>query len=348
MAAFTSRLFNIFTRGINLRKYCTNAPVEFSPLMVQNVLELLNLKDNDTVLDMTFGDGLHTEAILKSNESVKVIALDRDPFAIEKAEALALKYPGRVQPLLGRFSDLPALLPPIGIKRNTLDAVMFDLGCSSIQLNDASRGFSPEVDGPLDMRMDGPLASSSITAYDILTKADEQDLGRILKTYGSEENSKKLARSLIACRYTLEGLASTGQLKEFLKGIFEEKSGRVIKNVFYALRTFVNNEFNELNFAILFAQGYLKEGGRMVSLTFNQLEDTIVKRHITGNVLENSPNPMPFLYYSQTFKLSQEEMDALRRSVWTPLSKHVITPVDQYKSTNHRIRNAKLRGAVRL
>lgn len=319
-----------------------------SPLMIDEILHQLNLADGQTILDMTFGAGLHTEAILERNNNVTIIALDRDLCAFERAEALALKYPGRVKPLLGRFSELPALLKSLGVKRNSLDSILLDLGCNSMQLTSPERGFSPDNDGPLDMRMDGVRTSDSITAKDVLQKADEHDLTRIFRIYGGEEQAKKIARSIISCRYTLYNFDSTTKLTDFLKGLSLERSNRVVKNVFYALRAFVNNEFNELNYAMLLAEMYVKKGGHIVSLTFSQLEDTIVKRHITGNVLENNPNPMPLRYYSQAYNLSTDEINELRRSCWSPLTKHVITASKLEASANARAKEAKLRSAVKL
>lgn len=330
------------------RKFCTNVPGKESPLMVDEVLKQLELNDGHTILDMTFGEGYHTKAILRTNSKVNVIALDRDPYAFERAKTLAKEYPGRLKPLLGRISDLPKLLSPIGISENYLDAVLVDVGCSSIQLNDAGRGFSSEIDGPLDMRMDGPDATDTITAMDILMTANEHDLNRILRIYGGEEQCKKLARAIVNCRHTFEPLKSTHQLRDFVRGICDVKGNRAVQNVFYALRTFVNNEFNELNYAMLLAEQYLKKGGRLVSLTFNQFEDLIVKRHITGNVLENNPNPVPLKYYSQSYNLNPDEINELRNSQWSPLNKHVITAKGHHHHPDSRVRKAKLRGAIKL
>lgn len=341
-------LSRFLSKKLCARFFCSNVPQDTSPVMVEEVLQQLNVSDGQTVLDMTFGAGSHSEAILERINNVKIIALDRDLCAFEKAEALALKYPGQVKPLLGRFSELPSLLNPLGVQSNSLDAILFDLGCSTMQLNAPERGFSPDIDGPLDMRMDGARTSDSITAQDVLQKADEHDLTRIFRIYGGEKQSNKIARSIIKCRYSLYDLDSTTKLRDFLKGIPVDRSNRVVRNVFYALRTFVNNEFNELNYALLLAEMYLKKGGHMVSLSFTQLEDTIVKRHITGNVLENNPNAMPLKYYSQAYNLSVEEINDLQRSLWSPLTKHVLTANKLELSFNVRSKAAKLRSAIKL
>ncbi|KAJ1523381.1 hypothetical protein ONE63_001247 [Megalurothrips usitatus] len=326
----------------------TNTQEDASRLMTSEILQQLNVTANETILDMTFGDGLHSEAILKSNESVKIIALDRDPCAFQKATELALKYPGRVNPLLGRISDLPSLLGPLGIKRKSLDAIIFEPGCSSMQLHDANRGFTCEVDGPLDMRMDGPQATDFITAADVVMRADERDLSRVLRVYGDEERNKKIAKAIVACRYNFQPLDSTGKLTELVHVACAEKSSKAVRNVFYALRTFVNNEFNELNYAMLLAQEYLKIGGRVLALTFNQMEDTIIKRHITGNVMENSPNPVPLKYYSAAFNMKPEEINAMRSSPWKPIQKHVATLGAADKMKSHHFAVAKLRGAQKV
>ena len=351
MAALTSTI-RTMTRlskvSILKRLFCSRLEVNTPPLMVNEVLDHLNLKDGHIVLDMTFGAGLHSEAILQKNSNVKIIALDRDLYAFQKAEALAEKYPGQVMPLLGCFSDLPSLLKPLKVQRNSLDAILIDIGCSSMQLDAPERGFSPDVEGPLDMRMDGNRVPNAVTAHDVLSKADEIDLSRIFRLYGGELQAKKIARSVVSCRYSMQSIDTTSELRDFVRGVVDVKGNRAVKNVFYSLRAFVNNELNELNYALLLAEMYLKTEGRLVTLTFNQLEDTIVKRHISGNMLENNPNPTPLKYYSQTYNLSIEEIDDLRRSSWSPLTKHVITPSKEETATNIHSKAAKLRSAVKI
>lgn len=334
-----------FPRKNGFKWLGTHSSSGSAPLMVKEVLQLLNLQDNQTVLDLTFGDGFHSEAVLRNHENVKVISLDRDPCTAEKAAALSLKYPNRLRHIQGRFSDLPKL---IGMKKGYLDAVLIDVGCSEMQLNDAKRGFSPDQDGPLDMRMGSCETPYSLSALDLLMNCSEHDLKRILKIYGGEEQGKKIASAIVSCRHSSNCFNSTVDLRDFVLACCDVKGNKAVKNVFYALRTFVNNEFNELNYAMLLASVYLKEGGRIVTLTFNKQEDTIVKRHITGNILENSPNPVPLKYYSQSLNLPPEEVNELRSSIWCPLTKHVVTPSDQRNSQSQRYQTAKLRAAIRL
>lgn len=125
------------------------------PVMSKEVLENLKPEENQTILDMTFGAGGHSRQILKCAPNIKLLALDRDPSAHEFSQSLAEEYPDQVVPLLGRFSELPQLLKQHNIKQNSIDGILFDFGCSSMQLDTGDRGFSLSKNGPLDMRMGG-------------------------------------------------------------------------------------------------------------------------------------------------------------------------------------------------
>jgi len=147
---------------------------------------------------MTFGAGGHTERILQENDKTIVYCLDRDPTAYSIAQELSERYPNRVVPLNGKFSDLPILLKKLGCKMNSFDGILFDFGASSMQFDTASRGFSISKNGPLDMRMDPE--KQTVTAADVLAKADQSDLYKIFKVYGEEKHSKKIANAVIEAR----------------------------------------------------------------------------------------------------------------------------------------------------
>lgn len=147
---------------------------------------------------MTFGAGGHTERILQENSKTVVYCLDRDPTACALAKELSVCYPNRVVPLKGKFSDLPVLLKNVGCKMNSFDGILFDFGASSMQFDTASRGFSINKNGPLDMRMDPE--EQTLTAADVLARADQSDLYRIFKVYGEEKQSKKIANAVIEAR----------------------------------------------------------------------------------------------------------------------------------------------------
>lgn len=154
---------------------------------------------------MTFGAGGHTERILQENDTTVVYCLDRDPTACAMAKQLSERYPNRVVPLKGKFSDLPVLLKNLGCKMNSFDGILFDFGASSMQFDTASRGFSISKNGPLDMRMDPE--EQTVTAADVLAKADQSDLYKIFKVYGEEKQSKKIANAVIEARYNSQLLS---------------------------------------------------------------------------------------------------------------------------------------------
>lgn len=184
------------------------------PVMLNEVLEHLKPKPNQVILDMTFGAGGHSTALLQSAPGIKILALDRDPTANNYAKQLQEQYPNQVTPLLGRFSELPALLAANKVDFDSIDGILFDFGCSSMQFDEADRGFAISKDGPLDMRMDKDRFPDQPTAAQVLSKIDEDDLARILKVYGEEKNAKKIARGIIEARYLFKRLETTKELAD--------------------------------------------------------------------------------------------------------------------------------------
>ncbi|XP_044727733.1 probable methyltransferase-like protein 15 homolog [Chrysoperla carnea] len=324
------------------------------PVMLNEVIDSLKPSKNQTFIDMTFGAGGHSKKLLESAENVKIIALDRDPFAYNIAQDLSKEYPNQVVPLLGRFSDLPELLKQHKIRQNSIDGILFDFGCSSMQFDSADRGFSVSKNGPLDMRMDG--LSDSPSAADVLAYMDEEDIAKILKVYGEEKHAKKIARAIVEARYSFKKLQTTEELAMLVDSVCTEEH-RVDKlqrfshsatKTFQALRIFVNNEINEINYGIVVAQKYLKIGGRLVAISFHSLEDVIVKRHILGNVIDNAINPLPLKYSDHTLCHDKEIIDSIMESPWRSLNKQIITPSYKEIESNPRSRSAKLRAAVRV
>lgn len=326
------------------------------PVMSKEAVKFLNPSDGNTFIDMTFGAGGHTKHLLEHCPSLKVIALDRDPVAFDLAQELSSMYPKQVIPLLGRFSELPELLSNINIKQRSIDGILFDFGCSSMQFDVPERGFSLSKDGPLDMRMDGDRFPNNPTASDVLALADEEDLIKIFKIYGEEKYAKKIARAVIEARYTFKTFGSTKEFAEFVAGICDrdfrldkiQRQAHIATKVFQALRIFVNNEINEINYGMLIAQNYLKVGGRLVTICFHSLEDTIVKRHIAGGVVDNVANKLPQKYIDSTRYYGLEDVKIVLSSPWSMVHKHVITPSDDEIAINPRSRSAKLRAAVKL
>ncbi|XP_055712428.1 probable methyltransferase-like protein 15 homolog [Phlebotomus papatasi] len=330
--------------------------VPHKPVMVQEVLENLQPGENQIILDMTFGAGGHSRHILQSAENVKVLALDRDPVAYEYAKELQKEFPERVIPLLGRFSELPAILEAQGVDQGTVDGILFDFGCSSMQFDVAERGFSVDKNAPLDMRMDGGRLEGIPTAADVLARASEMDLYKIFKIYGEEKYSRKIARAIVQARYSIKKIETTKELVDLVSACCEEefrldmlqRPTNVATKIFQALRIFVNNELNEINYGMILAQRYLKVGGRLVTITFHSLEDKIVKRHIMGNVTENLANPLPLKYVSHTLIYDKDTVETLTDTGWLPLHKHVLTPQSEEVEQNPRSRSAKLRAALKI
>lgn len=337
---------------------CNTAPnsVAHIPVMRNEVIDCFQPKENQLYIDMTFGAGGHTEQLLNSAPNLRVFALDRDPIAFEMAKNLSTKYPGQLVPLLGKFSELPNLLKLHGIQQNMVDGILFDLGCSSMQFDTAERGFSISKDGPLDMRMDGKRFPSSPTAADVLAQIDEPDLVKILKIYGEEKQAKKIARAVIESRYQFVRLRTTNDLSNLVSSVCKEehrldklqRPSHTATKTFQALRIFVNNEINELNYSLILAHRYLKVGGRIVTLSFHSLEDRVVKRHLSGNVIENAINPLPLKYTDHSLWYNRNDVDSLLHSNWKLLHKHVLVPGAEEVENNPRSRSAKLRCAVKI
>lgn len=327
-----------------------------TPVMVQEVLTYIEPTSGKTYVDMTFGAGGHAAKLLEHSPDVRIFALDRDPIAYEHAQELSQKYPGQVIPLLGRFSELPQLLKKHKIKRDSIDGFLFDFGCSSMQFDVANRGFSLSKDGPLDMRMDGFRCPEQPTAADVLERATEEDLARIIKVYGQEKRAKKIARAIIEARYMFRKLETTKELSELVEStlggeIRKDSLGRFSHSAtktFQALRIFVNNELNEINYGVLLAQIYLKPSGRLITISFHSLEDTIVKRHITGNITDYLANTASLKYASCDKTFTESELERFAETPWKMMHKHVLTPTAEETETNPRARSAKFRAIEKV
>lgn len=325
------------------------------PVMAREVIHALKPESGKTYIDMTFGAGGHTNKILESAPDIKVIALDRDPDAQQYMQEISDKYPNQVIPLCGRFSELPALLESINVPEESIDGILFDFGCSSMQFDRPERGFAISADGPLDMRMDKNRFPDEPTAADVLATIDEADLAKIIKIYGGEKLAKKIARTIIDVRYALKPIRTTNELSSIVASCFDDnyhldplcRPTHNATKTFQALRIFVNNEINEINYGIQCAEKYLKYGGRLVTITFHSLEDTIVKRHFQGQVVQGIANALALKYVSQLQICEKNTIDTFMRSTWKPIYKHVIIPSPKEIDLNPRSRSAKLRAAIK-
>lgn len=190
----------------------------------------------------------------------------------------------------------------------------------------------------------------------MLAKATEEDIYKIIKIYGEEKQARKIARAIIDARYLFKELSTTQELADLVDSVITEdfrvdkldRKSHVATKTFQALRIFVNNELNEINYGLILAQRYLRIGGRVVAITFHSLEDTIVKRHLLGNMIENTANPLPLKYSSHSFNVEMDVVKEIMGSNWKMLHKHVLIPKLEEVENNPRSRSAKLRAAVKI
>ncbi|MEZ5758425.1 MAG: 16S rRNA (cytosine(1402)-N(4))-methyltransferase RsmH [Emcibacteraceae bacterium] len=245
-------------------------------VMLNEVLEALCIKKEGTYVDGTFGAGGYSRAILEQDVSM-LWAIDRDPTVKNFAQKLSEEFPGKFQLLQGCFSDMEKLLKENG--QEYVDGIVLDIGVSSMQLDQAERGFSFMQDGPLDMRMggDGP------TAADIVNTKEEEELADIIYNYGEERASRRVARAIVKARAE-KNFARTLELSEVVEkavgGPKYKKGKRQIHGAtrtFQALRIYVNDELGELKRGLEAAEKMLAPGGRLCVVTFHSLEDRIVK-----------------------------------------------------------------------
>ncbi|MCE9650864.1 MAG: 16S rRNA (cytosine(1402)-N(4))-methyltransferase RsmH [Parvibaculum sp.] len=247
------------------------------PVMLADVLEALRPKDGGLYVDGTFGAGGYTSAILGSADCA-VLAIDRDPNAILRGRELQSKFAGRLTLIEGCFGDMAELVRGLG--HEAVDGVVLDLGVSSMQLDEAERGFSFQKDGPLDMRMSG----QGLSAADVVNTFDEPDLARIIAVYGEEKRARAVAKAIVAAR---DGALFERTLA--LAGVVERVIGRRPQDrihpatrTFQALRIFVNDELGQLAHGLSGAEIMLREGGVLAAVAFHSLEDRLVKRFFTA------------------------------------------------------------------
>lgn len=245
------------------------------PVLLNQCLEGLNIRPDGTYVDGTLGRAGHSLEIVKGLTSGRLIAIDRDQAALDAAPARLEGFMDRVNLVRGNFGDLTDILAALGV--DGVDGMLFDLGVSSPQLDDGSRGFSYLQDGPLDMRMD---QSAPLTARDVVNGWSREELKRILWQYGEERYSGPIASAIVRAREQAP-IESTGQLAELIRAAMPAKARREkqhpAKRSFQAVRIAVNNELGEVERLLDSALDALKPGGRLAVISFHSLEDRLVK-----------------------------------------------------------------------
>lgn len=283
------------------------------PVLVRETLEFLNVRPEGIYIDATLGGGGHSLEILQRLESGRLLSLDRDPRALEVAGTRLAGFGEKLMMQHGNFAEIDALhaasgLPPV-------DGVIADLGLSSIQLDDASRGFSFNLAGPLDMRMD---PGAELTAADLVNHADERELADIFYKLGEERHSRRIARAIVKAR----PYRFTTELAQVVTRAIPSRAGlhqiHPATRSFMALRLAVNGELENLEQFLNKVLTVLRPGGRVVILSFHSLEDRPVK---------------------QAFRRWQDEGRA------TVLTRKVVRPTEDEVQINPRARSAKLRAA---
>lgn len=297
-----------------------------APVLLAEAMDALSLEDGRVYVDATFGGGGYTREMLARAPGAEVIAFDRDPDAIARGRALSAELRAKFTLHQGRFGDLDL--------DALVDGVVFDLGVSSFQLDQAERGFSFQADADLDMRMEkqGPSAADAVNGM------SEQALAELIYRYGEDDDSRRIARTIVRERASAP-ITRTLQLAEIVeRAVGGRKGARThpATKTFQALRMLVNDELGELARGLSAAERVLKPGGRLVVVSFHSLEDRMVKRFLTaragaeGRGSRYAPDAPPGR--APSFQLEQ---------------KRATAPSEEETAVNPRARSSRLRWAVR-
>jgi 16S rRNA (cytosine1402-N4)-methyltransferase len=306
------------------------------PVMLRRCLELLEpaiSRPGSVVVDATLGLGGHSEALLRAFPDVRLIAVDRDPAAVELAGERLAPYGDRVTLAHAVYDELPEVLDLLGVAR--VQGALFDLGVSSMQLDEAERGFAYAQDAPLDMRMN---QTAGISAAEILNTYAPGELVRILRDYGEERFARKIVDAVVRER-AKEPFSSSARLVELIREALPQAAkrtgGNPAKRTFQALRIEVNGELAVLERAVPAAVAALAVGGRIAVLSYHSLEDRLVKRVLGAGAAITAPPGLPVVpeRYQPRLKL---------------LTRGAELPTEEEIAANRRAAPARLRGAERI
>ncbi len=308
-----------------------------TPVLLDRCVDLLApalTRPGAVLVDATLGMGGHSEALLERFENIRLIGLDRDTDALRIAGERLARFGDRVHLVHTVYDQIVDAVASVGV--TSVDGILFDLGVSSLQLDEAERGFAYAQDAPLDMRMD---QTSGTTAADIVAGYGEGDLRRIFERYGEEKLAGRYARAILAARAQAP-IVRTGQLVDILLAatpvaVQREGRGHPAKRVFQALRIEVNAELSVLDRAIPAAMGLLPVGGRIVVMSYQSLEDRLVKRVFADASASTAPAALPVELpeHAPKFRL---------------LVKGAELASDEERARNPRATPVRLRAAERL
>jgi 16S rRNA (cytosine1402-N4)-methyltransferase len=295
------------------------------PVLVNEVIGALAIRDGDTVVDGTFGAGGYTRAMLAAGAG-RVVAFDRDPEAIEAGRTL---FPHPSLTLIEeRFSQMDRALAARGIVQ--VDAIALDIGVSSMQIDRAERGFSFQADGPLDMRM----SKSGLTAAEFLNTAEEAEIARVLRDYGEEPRARAIARAIVAAR-PVERTAELAAIVRRAAGFRQGQKSDPATRTFQAVRIHLNAELDELEEGLEAAERALAPGGRLAVVTFHSLEDRIVKRFFRER---SGGSPAGSRHRPALRDPNEPTFEGVAKPV---------SPTERELAANPRARSARLRSAIR-
>lgn len=299
------------------------------PVLLEEAIDLLNVRPSGNYLDATLGGGGHALEILKRNgPSGKLIGLDRDPRAIEAATARLSGYKERFTAVNLKFSLMDEM--NWGSDLN-IDGILFDLGLSSPQIDHAQRGFSFMGDGPLDMRM----GLNGVSARDLVNNTGEKELADIFYQYGEEQKSRKIARAIAETRIN-NPIETTGQLARVIKETRPQMPAKTLARIFQAIRIKVNDELGELEQGLKTGVEMLASGGRIVVISYHSLEDRMVKETFRRLAAPcTCPPRLPSCVCGKT-------------PVIKIITKKAMVPGPRQISENSRARSAKLRAAEKV
>jgi 16S rRNA (cytosine1402-N4)-methyltransferase len=305
-------------------------PALHVPVLLPEVLQALQPRDGGLYVDGTFGAGGYSDAILTA-AACQVYAVDCDPAALARGRDLSARHAGRLELIEGRFGDLTQLLAARGVAE--VHGVVFDLGTSSPQLDEAARGFSFRFDGPLDMRM----GQSGATAADLVNRLPEAELADVIWRYGEERHARRIARAIVKARATTP-IARTLELAALVRQVVRRSPDGIdpATRTFQALRIRVNDEIDELRRGLAAAEQLLAPDGWLAVVSFHSLEDREVKEFLrarSGEAARASRHrPEPTSRRAPSFRL---------------LSRRAVRPGEAELRGNPRARSARLRAAQR-